>query len=208
MNSFETDLKRAVLSLRFLLGAAVQFAILWYAGFDATLYKMSVPLVCTFPYACGFLDEYKGGFVKLALVRTTLRGYILGKFLACGISGGAVEVLAAWAYILVKQDDKLTCEYGLLFLSAMLWACVAAILAALSNSKYLAYGGSFVLYYFLVILCERYWKAAYCLYPYEWFQPQHVWLFDQTGIVLMLSGFILVLGLWHFTILQGRIERA
>ena len=208
MNSFESDLKRAVLSFRFLLGAAVQLAILWTTGLDSQLYKMSVPLVCTFPYACGFLEEYKGGFVKLALVRGSLRGYIWGKFLACGIAGGGVEALAAWVYLLLKQDDKLTASFGLLFLCGALWASVAAILAALSNSKYLAYGGSFVLYYFLVILCERYWKAAYCLYPYEWFQPRHVWLFDETGIVLMLSGFILMLGLWHFTILQRRIERA
>ena len=39
MNSFETDLKRAVLSVRFLLGAALQLLILWTQGEASALYR-------------------------------------------------------------------------------------------------------------------------------------------------------------------------
>lgn len=206
MNSFETDLRRAVLSLRFFAGLALQFAVLWQEGFGSTLYKMSVPLVCAFPYACGWLDEYKGGFFKLALARTSRRGYVWGKFLACAASGGGLEALAAWLWAGAKQLEAPPCDYGLVFLSAAVWAGAAAVLAALSNSKYLAYGGGFVVYYFLVILCERYWQDLYCLYPYEWLAPAHTWPFGSTGTAGLLAALLLALGLWHKQILEGRIE--
>lgn len=207
MNGFESDLKRAVLSPRFLLAVALQLAVLWTQGFGSTLYKMTVPLVCTLPYACGWLDEYKSGFFKLALVRGRRRGYILGKFFACTLSGGGAEVLAAWLFAILKQGGQAG-GYPLLFLSGMLWAAAAAVLAALSNSKYLAYGGAFVMYYFLVILCERYWKGLYCLYPYEWLAPQHTWVFGEAGVLVLLSGLILALTMWYYEILDRRIQRA
>ena len=206
MNSFETDLKRAVLSLRFLLGVALQLGILWSQGQASTLYQMSIPLVCTLPYVCGWLDEYKSGYVKLSLVRSSTRGYIMGKFLACTIAGGGVEALSAWLYVTCKIPEA-QWDYGLTFLTAMLWASVAAVLAALSNSKYLAYGGAFVICYFLVILCERYWPGLYCLYPYEWLAMEHTWPFGSTGAAALLIGLILILGLWYYIILKGRIER-
>ena len=205
MNSFETDLRRAVISFRFLLGTAIQLAVLWYGGFDSSLYKMTVPFVCTFPYTCGWLDEYKGGFVRLSLVRSSLRGYIWGKFLSCCISGGGAEVLAAWLYISLKQGEGLSCAYGLLFLSAALWAGAASVLAALSDSKYLAYGGSFVLCHFLVILCERYWKQLYCLHPYEWFAPTHLWVFGDGGVVMLLLGLLFLLAFGYYRVLERRI---
>lgn len=206
MNSFETDLKRAVFSVRFLLAAALQLGILWGQGEASLLYKMSVPLACTLPYACGWLDEYKSGYMKLSLVRGSMRGYILGKFLACGVAGGGAETLAVWLYVTVKKPE-LQWDYGLTFLTAMLWAAVAAVLAALSNSKYLAYGGAFVICYFLVILCERYWPGLYCLSPYEWLEPRHTWPFGGAGAAILLAGLIFILALWYYTILKGRIER-
>ena len=206
MNSFETDLKRAVLSLRFLIGAALQLWILWSQGQNSTLYRMSVPLVCTLPYACGWLDEYKSGYVKLSLVRGSMRGYILGKFLACAVSGGVVEVLPAWLYVTIWAPDA-QWDYGITFLTAALWASAAGVLAALSDSKYLAYGGAFVCCYFLVILCERYWPGLYCLYPYEWLSMEHTWPFGSAGVAALLVGLISVLALWYYIILKGRIER-
>lgn len=207
MNSFETDLFRAVVSLRFLCAVILQIVVLQSEGMGSTLYRMAVPLICTLPYAGGWLDEYKHGFVKFTLSRSTVRGYILGKFFACGLAGGLAEVLGVWIYILVGSEEQITCDYSLVFLSAMLWASVAAALAAMSNSKYIAYGGSFVIYYFLVILCERYWKGLYCLYPYEWLSPTHVWVFDRTGTVLMLVGLITVVCIAYYAVIKRRIER-
>lgn len=203
MNRFESDLRRAVLSFRFFFGAAVQCGVLWYGGFSSTLYQISVPLVCTFPYACGWLDEYQSGFVKFALVRGRVRGYIWGKYLACVLSGGGLEALGAWLYV---QGKGAGCDFSLVFLNGALWAAVAALLAAGSGSRYLAYGGAFAACYFLVILCERYWQGLYCLHPHEWLAPAHAWAFGDGGVRGMLAGFLLVLGLGYYRILEERVS--
>ena len=204
MNSFETDLCRALGSPGFALGAALQLCILWAGGFGSTLYQMSVPVVCALPCAGSFIDEYRGGFWRLALPRGTVRGYIGGKFFSCVLSGAGAEVLAAWAYAALAHQEP--CRYGLLFLSAMVWAGMAAVLAALSNSKYLAYGGGFVVFYFLVILHERYWPGLYCLSPAEWLAPAHTWPFEEGGTATMLGAFLLALRLWYGEILKERIK--
>jgi hypothetical protein len=206
MNSFETDLRRAVLSIRFLLGAALQLLILWTQGEASALYRMSLPIVCTLPYACGWLEEYKTGYARLALSRGSMRGYILGKFLSCCIAGGGAEVLAAWLYVSLKAPGT-EWDYGRTLLVAALWAAVAAVLAALSGSRYIAFGGAFVVCYFLVIVSERYWPGLYCLYPYEWLDMRHTWPFGGAGVTLLLIGLLLVLFLCYYIILKGRIER-
>lgn len=212
MNSLESDLRRALLSGRFLLAVLAELLVLWLQGPDSTLHKMCVPVLCALPYAGAWLDEYKSGFVKLALVRGSRRGYILGKYLACGLSGGGAEALGAWLWSLLKswqaggEGQDPACDIGLLFLSGVVWSCVPAVLAALSNSKYLAYGGGFVLYYFLVILAERYWPGLYCLYPYEWLAPKHVWVMGSRGLVWMLLLVVLVLGMCYWLILERSLE--
>lgn len=197
---------RAVFSRRFLLAVALQTAVLYDDGFGGMLHLMCIPLICTLPYSCGWIDEYKHGFVKLSLSRTTVNAYILGKFFACTLSGGFAEVAGAFIYSLVCGEETARCGWELIFLSAMLWASVAAILAAISNSRYIAYGGAFVVYYFLVILCERYWKELYFFYPYEWIFPEHTWIFDKTGIVLLLSGIVTIICMAYCAVLKRRLR--
>lgn len=208
MNSLETDLRRALLSGRFLLAVALELLVFWSQGPDSTLHKMCVPVLCALPYAGAWLDEYHSGFARLALVRGSRRGYILGKFLACGLSGGGAEALGAWLGGLLRGQEGQGSSLGLLFLSGLVWSSAAAVLAALSNSKYLAYGGGFVLYYFLVILAERYWPGLYCLNPYEWLSPRHVWVMGERGLVWMLLLMVLLLGMWYGLILERRLENA
>ena len=95
MNSFFSDLYRAIRSLPFLCAVILQILILQYSGAESELYRMSVPLVCTFPFSCAWLDESRSGFTRLALHRTSLFWYIAGKFTACAVSGGLCELLAA-----------------------------------------------------------------------------------------------------------------
>ena len=70
-----------------------------------------------------------------------------------------------------------------------------------------AYGGSFVIYYILVILHDRYFEDIYCLYPYEWIQFQHTWLFDEQGIVILLSSLSALLFLIYYNTVRRCIER-
>lgn len=206
MNSFETDIGRAVLSRGFIAGVLLEILILFTAGFDSDLFRMTVPVLCTLPYSTAWLADYQTGFIKSYLPRTGVTSYILGKILSCGISGGGVELLGSWIYVCLKYDENMQWSPLLIFASGMLWAVLAAVLAALSNSRYIAYGGAFVLYYVLVILHERYFQTLYCLYPYEWLVPEHTWIFGEWGVVFLITGLMLVLFCLYDVILRRCIE--
>lgn len=198
MNSFETDMRRAIWSRRFAISVLLEFVILMAAGFDSDLFRISVPVLCTFPYASAWLADYQSGFLKIYLPRTSVRAYIQGKILACGIGGGAAEVVGCWLYVWIKNDETICWHPALIFMSGMLWAVAAAVLAAVSLSRCIACGGAFVIYYVLVILHERYFHGLYCLYPYEWLAPEHLWVFGEWGVIFLLTGMILVLvGLYN-----------
>ncbi len=167
---------------------------------------MTVPVLCTLPYSTAWLADYQTGFIKSYLPRTGVTSYILGKILSCGISGGGVELLGSWIYVCLKHDENMQWSPLLIFVSGMLWAVLAAVLAALSNSRYIAYGGAFVLYYVLVILHERYFQTLYCLYPYEWLAPEHTWIFGEWGVVFLITGLMLVLFCLYDVILRRCIE--
>ena len=51
MNSFESDLKRAVISVPFIAGVIIETIILFTSGFDSDLFKVSVlwQLHCLIP---------------------------------------------------------------------------------------------------------------------------------------------------------------
>ena len=209
MNCFESDIRRAVCSVGFAIGLIAQIIILFAFKDTSILYTISVPLVCTLPFSCGFLDEYKNGYVKFSLSRSSYPAYIISKFMAAGISGGILEVLAFWVYMRFKSGaEQPQTNYILIFLSAMLWASAAILFAAVSKSRYLAYGGSFVIYYFMIILYERYWKTLYCLNPTEWYNPSHAWIFGDTGIILLLGSIILILFLIYYQVIRGLLANA
>ncbi len=207
MNGFEADLKRAFGNWNFLVGLLLECTILYRFGFDSDLFQISVPVLAAVPYSTAWINEYQSGYIKEYLPRCGRNAYILGKFFSCGISGGALLGIACSFYLYSKPQEEISIDVFLVFLSGMLWAVVAAVLAAASNSRYVAYGGSFVLFYALVILYERYFASLYCLYPVEWFAPVHTWVFGNTGIILMCVGMILIAGIFYYEILRRCIER-
>lgn len=205
MNSFESDLKRAVISIPFVAGVIIEVVILLCSGFDSDLFRVSVPVLATFPYSTAWLLDYQSGFVKEYIPRCGVNQYIIGKIAACGISGGLLELAGCYLFSLMNEETEI--KLNLIFVSGMLWAVVAAALAAWSNSRYIAYGGAFVIYYMLVIFHDRYFEDLYCLYPYEWIAPEHTWVFDEQGIVILLIGIILVFSFLYYHILWRCIKR-
>ena len=207
MNSFETDLKRAVCSKGFALCLALELAVLFRSGFDSGLFRAAVPVLAAVPYSAAWLADYQSGYIKEYLPRTGRNSYILGKFFSCGISGGFLELAGCGIYLFFRKEQAGGIDLTLVFMSGMLWAVCSATLAAWSNSRYIAYGGAFVIYYLLVILNERYFKQMYCLYPYEWISPSRTWVFGKQGIALLLGGIILVLLCCYYEILRRCMER-
>ncbi len=206
MNSFETDIKRAFCSINFLAGLLIECIILWRAGVKSELFQISVPVLASLPYSTAWLGDYQSGYIKEYLPRCGRTSYILGKFLACGISGGSLITTACLFRLMTGDGEDMEWKLLLIFLSGMLWAVVAATLAAAANSRYVAYGGAFVLFYMLVILYQRYFKTLYCLYPVEWYAPEHTWVLGDTGVVLLLAGMILLIGALYYEILGRCIK--
>lgn len=206
MNSFEIDLGRAVFSGKFLTGLVLQVVILYISGFKSDLYYISVPVLCTFPYSTAWLEDYQSGYIKLYLQRSGTFSYIIGKILACGISGGLLETAGCFIFYLIKKEEALKNGWLLIFMSGMLWAVFAAALAAMSQSRYIAFGGSFVVCYILVMLHERYFKKLYCLYPYEWLSPEHTWVFGSQGVVILTMTIIIILIFVYYEVLRRCIK--
>ncbi|MCM1498769.1 MAG: hypothetical protein NC124_09925 [Clostridium sp.] len=206
MNSFETDIKRAVCSVNFLAGLVVEIFILSQYGIEADLFAVSVPVAVTLPYAAAWINDYQSGFLKAYLPRCGVPAYVAGKFFACTLSGGGVLGIACFAYLHTEAGKNAEVNIMLVFLSGMLWAAVAATLAAISDSRYIAYGGSFVLFYVLVILHERYFEGLYCLYPVEWYNPKHTWIFGDAGIVLLVTAVLVILFFVYYETLRRKIE--
>lgn len=204
MNSFETDLKRGIFSIPFGVGMVLELIILFTQGFEADMYKVSVPVIASLPYSMAWLMDYQSGYIKFYVSRVGISKYIFGKIFACGISGGALGAMAVWIYKVISKNSDINIQ--LIFMSFALWAIVAATLAAWSNSRYIAYGGGFVIYYILVILHQRYFGQVYCLDPYEWFNPKQSWMFDTQGIMILIGGLMIIFVCIYYLLVRRCIE--
>lgn len=207
MNSFETDLKRAIVSKRFFLGVMIQSMILVIAGPKADVFYMSMPIFCALPCSCIWLNDYQSGYLKLYLIRTSKHAYSMGKVLSCALSGGSVTMCSGWIYqLLVEKEERIAFNVLLFGLSGMVWALVAAIMAAWSESKCVSYGGGFVCFYFLVILQERFVTRMYCINPIEWLIPEHAWVMGEQGVAILVVGVLWILMILYYMLLRRCVE--
>lgn len=166
---------------------------------------MALPILCALPFTTAFVDDIKSGYIRQYLPRSGFGGYIRGKLVACGLSGGLVLVAGlAAAYCLAVLGltplelaapvdappapiwPELTLNAIILFCSGAFWALVGFALAALTMSRYMAYASPFVAYYVLIILHERYFKQFFALYPKEWLAQTQQWIWSGYGIPLLL----------------------
>ena len=95
----------------------------------------------------------------------------------------------------------------LMFCSGAFWASVGLTFATLTNSKYMAYASPFTIYYFLIILYERYFDTLYVLYPKAWLNPSDSWMWGSTGVVLMLIEFMVIMFLIFSVAAKRRIRQ-
>lgn len=219
MNSFETDLQRALFSLPFLLGVILQISVLKSVGYDSEAFKVCIPVIAALPYTTAYINESKNGYIKFYMSRCSKLSYVSGKVFACAVSGGLIEITGCFiwaqyrridaciAHFDLTHLDRFSPDYKLLFASGVLWSLSGAVLAISTSNTYMAYGGPFVIYYLLVIIHERYFEKLFCLYPYEWFEMQHEWLFGENGVLILLSGLGVAMGCIYFAILTGKIMK-
>lgn len=203
MRSFFVDLKRAICSPVFLIGVCLQFFVLKLSGAYEGLHMACVPVLATLPYSTAWLQDYESGYVKSYLPRSGVCSYILGKIVACGLSGGLLELLGCYLYLQLEVTAEM--DLKLIFLSGMVWAMISAVLAAWWRSRYVAYGGAFVIFYILVMIQERYFVDMYYINPKFWLQTTEFGRLGAFGLFYVLGGLSLLLILMYGWILRRSI---
>lgn len=119
---FKTDLFRAIVNWKFLLGIAISFLLLLQANYSELLaipeelkWKYSnvryfgialnfsyLPIVasaiCAIIYSSSFCDERNSGFFYYSVSRSKVKYYIISKFLSNDIAGGLVLGFGVFLY--------------------------------------------------------------------------------------------------------------
>ncbi len=141
----------------------------------------AVPVLAVLPFSGSYVEEVRTKFVRFLCIRSDYRSYLLSRLFVCFLSGAGVillGLLAAWgaaALVFIPLEapgtlpaEPLLRQCALLSLSGGLWATLGLAASALMESKYIAYAAPFVLYYLLVIGCERYFPGLGLLSPRQW----------------------------------------
>lgn len=177
-----------------------------------------LPVIAVLPFSGVYVDDIKSKFARFYLIRTNYEHYLWSRILVCFLCGGAVILLGSllsWGIsALLFMPMEMAAEKGavstasiwpilvLLFLTGGLWSVVGMAMSTFMESKYIAYASPFVIYYLLVILCERYFPDAYLLYPPNWTNPD-AWPYGALGATVFLLELTLVFSIL-FVIRAGR----
>lgn len=54
-----------------------------------------LPVLCTFPFATSFIDEYKSGILRFSVTRTNRRVWLSSKVITAALAGGSMLVVGA-----------------------------------------------------------------------------------------------------------------
>jgi hypothetical protein len=185
---------------------------------------LALPILCALPFTAAFVDDIKSGFIKQFLPRSSVKLYIKGKLVACGLSGGLVLffgiVLAYGVSALIFTPMELALgpeeiaqpyfaqllmKATTMFFSGAFWSLAGFTFAALTMNKYMAYASPFILYYVLIILNERYFSDFYVLYPKEWLSPSETWVMGGFGVILLLIELSAIVCLGFTIVAKGRL---
>lgn len=177
-----------------------------------------LPLLATLPFSANYLEDSKNKFIRFYLIRCDYRSYLCRCIWGCFLCGSSVVFiggLLSWfisAVVFLPMEKQMGEEIysapvvwmalGLLSLTGGLWSVVGIAMSTFMESKYIAYASPFVIYYFLVILCERYFTDAYLLYPPNWTKPD-IWPYGFWGAAIFLLELTLAFGIL-FAIRAGR----
>ena len=200
-------------------------ALLVQTGLTSNIMFFALPVLCALPYTASIVDDLKSGFIKQLLPKTTVNGYVWGKGIACALSGGlsvAVGIVCAYFMAsliflpmeLAPTAEDLKIPYllqtltsgGLYFLVGSLLSVLGMLFAAISSSKYMAYASPFIIFYFLIIIYERYFDVLFIFYPKEWLNPTDVWVMGKFGAALLLFGYVIIVLLMFANVARRRLN--
>ena len=174
------------------------------------------------PWSDSILQEYKSGFLKEILPRTTRRQYVEGKVFSIMMSGFMVWTLSILTVLFINfivfypleikgaiQKEALLDLLMKAFRTGLIGSIISTFggsCGILWDSAYMVYGIPFVSFYFGIILHDRYFKNQIWFYPVEWILADKNWGPDKIGVWLFLLLFLLVMLGILGGVLYGRLE--
>ncbi len=161
----------------------------------------AVPILAAIPYTASFAEDVRSGFMKPILTRTSVSKYLLGKGIACAVSGGLVLSLGILLMYLVffaafspievfgefavkSRAPEVMGKLLLFFLSGAFWASVGLYFSTLKESASLAYAAPFIIYYILIMIQERYLRSLFILNPRNWLTLKGDWPLGAVGAIV------------------------
>jgi hypothetical protein len=182
-----------------------------------------IPIISTLPFSGSFLEEHRSRFERLLLIRSGRKRYVIGKILITGISGslgilaGILLVTGIFSVIygsMEAADAKASSDLLMELLKyctvtallGNLWSSLGALLGIVYRNFYMAYGGPFLINYFLIIIFSRYVPSIYVLNPREWLMQEHYPSDNPLGIILFLAEICIILQLLEGMAILNRIR--
>ena len=157
--------------------------------------SFAIPVAAVLPWSDSILQEYKSGFLKEILPRTTRRQYIEGKVFSIMVSGFMVWTLSILTVLFINFIVFYPLEIkGAIQKEALLDLLMKAFRTGLIG------------FYFGIILHDRYFKNQIWFYPVEWILADENWGPDKIGLWLFLLLFLLVMLGILGGVLYGRLE--
>lgn len=140
------------------------FISLLDSSMKGQIVSFALPVAAVLPWSDSFLQEYRSGFLKAALPRTSRIQYVEGKVFSILMSGFLVWILAVLTVLFVNfvifypleikgdfQKDQLA-EFLMKALRMSILGSILSILGGICGtlweSAYMAYGIPFISYYF------------------------------------------------------------
>lgn len=198
------------------------FVDLFYKALSSKIVCYVMPVIAVLPWSDSFLSEWKGGFLKSALPRTGRRAYMENKLLAVALGGflawtlAGVLVCSGYFLVFFPMEKRGTVPVNALRESAEtllrcgliggIFGSLGGISGVLGGSSYLAFGIPFVVYYFCMILQERYFPDALWLYPPQWITGSADWGANKEGLWLFLLLLLFITSGAHAAVLYARLE--
>lgn len=190
---------------------------------SSDLVLLVAPILAAVPYTFAFVDDEKSGYLKSFLPRTSVTRYVLGKELGCALSGGLALAGGIWIafgllgliylphevyaeYVVQPHLGEIAFRALLFFLQGACWALVGMLLSALSGNIYLAYAAPFILYYVLIILQERYFRAAFMLNPKNYLTMEGAWPLQGKSAALTLCVILIILFLAFYVLTENKLR--
>lgn len=180
-----------------------------------------LPVLAAIPLSAGYLEDVKSKFARFYLIRGSYHSYLFSHCVACWLCGGGAVALGcgtAWGLttLLLTPMEQVMENYGsitpkiaaqltLLMLNGGLWAMVGMALSTVMESSYIAYVSPFIVYYLLVILCQRYFPDAWPLYPRNWLDSE-IWPYGVSSAWWFLLELTALTGLLFFQRGKRRLE--